>query len=320
MEEKKAVIFDIGRFRNTDGPGIRTILFFKGCPLRCQWCSNPFGLSAKRQLVVNPARCTGCGACVAACQRGVNVLPVPGEPVQVDFQACALCGDCIVPCIAGARMISGKVYTPRELCREAAKDAAFYRRGGGGVTVSGGEVLAQWEAVAETLRLCRGQNLNTCMETSAFGPWEHLWAMAQYCHTVFVDLKHMDSAKHKALTGVPNERILENIRRLCEELPKRRGKVIVRMPLVPGYNDEEEELLAAAKFVASLPNRPELNLLPYHNLGESKYEMIGLDYALSSVESRKGKDPRLLEIQALCQKHAPENRVSLGGDAIALSP
>lgn len=223
----------------------------------------------------------------------------------MDFQACALCGDCIVPCIAGARMISGKVYTPRELCREAAKDAAFYRRGGGGVTVSGGEVLAQWEAVAETLRLCRGQNLNTCMETSAFGPWEHLWAMAQYCHTVFVDLKHMDSAKHKALTGVPNERILENIRRLCEELPKRRGKVIVRMPLVPGYNDEEEELLAAAKFVASLPNRPELNLLPYHNLGESKYEMIGLDYALGSVESRKGKDPRLLEIQALCQKAGP---------------
>lgn len=317
MTEKTAIVFDIGRFRNTDGPGIRTILFFKGCPLRCKWCSNPFGLSPKVQLVVNPARCTGCGACVEVCPQGVNVLPAPGEPVRVDFQACTRCGACIVPCLAGARMLSGKEYTPRELCREAAKDAAFYRRGGGGVTVSGGEVMLQWEAVAETLRLCRGQNLDTCMETSAFGPWENLWAMARYCRTVFVDLKHMDSQIHRQLTGAPNEGILENIRRLCQELPKAGGKVIVRMPLVPGYNDDNGAIIQAARFVGSLPGRPELNLLPYHDLGQSKYEMIGVDYALDQVESRKKKDPRLLEILALCRANAPENRVSLGGDDIA---
>jgi pyruvate formate lyase activating enzyme len=215
-------------------------------------------------------------------------------------------------------MISGQEYTPQELCREAAKDAAFYRRGGGGVTVSGGEVMLQWEVVAETLRLCRGQNLNTCMETSGYGPWEHLWAMAQYCHTVFFDLKHIDGDTHRALTGVRNEGILQNLRRLCEELPKRGGKVIVRMPLVPGYNDDEGSVAAAAEFVASLPHAPELNLLPYHDLGQSKYEMIGEDYPLSQVASLPKKDPHIQALYQICRDHAPGNRVSLGGDAIDL--
>ena len=319
MEEKKAVLFDIGRYRNTDGPGIRTILFFKGCPLRCKWCSNPFGLSKKRQLVVNPSRCTGCGTCVEVCHHQVNIVSTPGEPVQVEFQNCTLCGDCIDRCLNGARTISGKEYTPRELAREAGKDAAFYRRGGGGVTVSGGEVMLQWEAAAETLRLCRSQNLNTCMETSGFGPWEHLWAMAQYCHTVFMDLKHIDSARHRELTGVGNERILVNMERLCDELPKRGGRVIIRMPLVPGFNDDDESVASAARFVAGLPNAPELNLLPYHDLGATKYEMIGEEYQMPDVESRKKKDPRIQAIFALCRACAPENRVSLGGEAIDLT-
>lgn len=318
MKEKTATIFDIGRFRNTDGPGIRTIIFFKGCPLRCQWCSNPFGFSPKAQLVVNPARCTGCGACVEACPHGVNGV-VPGKPVAVAFGACQVCGACVKVCPAGTRMISGKEYTARQLYQEAAKDAAFYRKGGGGVTLSGGEVLLQYEVAAETLRLCRSNYLNTCIETSAFAPWEHLWQVAQYCHTVFVDLKHIDSARHQELTGVPNELILENIRRLCRELPKSRGRVIVRMPLVPGCNDDDQAVAAGARFVATLDNTPELNLLPYHNLGESKYEMIGADYGLHYVESRKRRDPRLLEIQRLCQTQAPANRVSLGGDAIELT-
>lgn len=317
MNEKTATIFDIGRFRSTDGPGIRTILFFKGCPLRCKWCSNPFGFSPKPQLVVNPVKCTGCGKCAQVCPQGVNTV-TPGEKVQTDFSACALCGTCVTACLSGARTISGKEYTARQLYQEAAKDAAFYRKGGGGVTLSGGEVLLQHKVAAETLRLCRANYLNTCVETSGFGPWEHLWEVAQYCNTVFIDLKHMDSAKHKELTGVPNEGILENIQRLCRELPKRRGKVIVRLPLVPGYNDSDEEIIAAARFVSGLEGNPELNLLPYHNLGASKYEMIGETYELPQVESRKGRDPRLLEIQALCRKHAPHNRVSLGGDAIQL--
>ena len=317
MNEKTATLFDIGRFRNTDGPGIRTILFFKGCPLRCQWCSNPFGLSLDPQLVVNPAKCTGCGKCVEICPNGVNTI-TPGEKVRVDFAACTRCGACVKLCPAGTRMIAGQTYTPRQLYQEAAKDGAFYRKGGGGVTLSGGEVLLQYEVAAETLRLCRANYLNTCIETSGFAPWEHLWQVAQYCHTVFFDLKHMDPVKHKEMTGVSNEKILANLQRLCEELPKKRGRVIVRMPLIPGYNDDDDAVIAAARFVARLEGTPELNLLPYHNLGESKYEMIGEEYSLSHLEHRKGRDPRLLEIQALCQRHAPDNRVSLGGDAIKL--
>ena len=250
MEEKKAIVFDIGRFRNTDGPGIRTILFFKGCPLRCLWCSNPFGFSPAPQLAVNPVKCTGCGKCVPVCPQGRNTL-VPGEKIQVDFSACQGCGACVPVCPSGARMITGRAYTARELYREAAKDAAFYRKGGGGVTLSGGEVLLQWEVASETLRLCRTNYINTCIETSAFAPWAHLWQVAQYCHTVFVDLKHMDSEKHREQTGVPNELILENIQKLCQALPQRGGRVIVRLPLIPGCNDGAEDVAAAVAFLAS---------------------------------------------------------------------
>lgn len=315
MDEKKAILFDIGRYRNTDGPGIRTILFFKGCPLRCRWCCNPFGLSPKRQLVVNPAKCTGCGTCAAVCPQGVNAVDPETHRVTVAFDRCALCGTCQVLCAAKAREVSGKAYTARELHREAAKDRAFYRRGGGGVTLSGGEVLLQWEVAAEALRLCRQDGMNCCMETSGFAPWDHLWAVARHCHTVFFDLKHMDSAAHKALTGVPNEKILENLARLCRELPALGGRVIVRLPLVPGCNDDDGAVAAAAAFVATLEHRPALNLLPYHDLGASKYEMIGATYDLQA-ESRSRKDARLQALLALCRETAPDNPVTLGGENI----
>ncbi len=318
MTQTTATIFDIGRFRSTDGPGIRTILFFKGCPLKCRWCSNPFGLSVRRQLVVNPVKCTGCGRCTEVCPQKIN--RIEGGNVAVNFEACQVCGACLEACLNGARTISGTEYTTLDLFREAQKDAAFYRKGGGGVTLSGGEPLLQYKAAAEILRLCRKNYINTCLETSGYAPWEHLWEVAQYCHTVFIDLKQIDSDRHRSLTGVPNERILENIRRLCVELPAKGGKVIVRMPMIPGCNDDDESVIGGARFVAELSGLPELNLLPYHNLGESKYAMIGEQYLLSSVDSLGKKDPRMTKIQDLCHQYAPQNRISVGGDAIDLDP
>ncbi len=312
--DKTATIFDIGRFRNEDGPGIRTIIFFKGCPLRCLWCSNPFGLSRNPQIAVNRDRCTSCGGCVEACPQGVNTL-AEGS-LSLDFAKCTACGACVLPCPAGCRMVSGKEYTAQELYREAAKDAAFYRKNAGGVTLSGGEVLFQHEVAAETLRLCRKNYISTCIETSAFAPWEHLKEVAQHCHIVFVDLKHMDSQRHKAYTGVPNHLILENVQKLCAFAQGRELRVILRLPVIPGYTDDQENIIATAAFVSGLPGCPELNLLPYHNMGEKKYEMIGRDYGIAEQKMLGHSDPRILKAQALCQAHAPNCRVSIGGGEI----
>ena len=315
--EKTATVFDMGRFRNADGPGIRTIIFFKGCPLRCKWCSNPFGLSPKPQLSVNAERCTGCGRCVEVCPNGVNEM-VDGR-VKVDYPKCTLCQNCIRACLVPCRSVSGKAYTAKELFEEAYKDIAFYRKNYGGITLSGGEPLMQHEVAEEVLRLCKLNYLNTCMETSGFSTWEALQGVARYCDTVFIDLKHIDSEKHKELTGVPNEIILENMKKLCEWSLEKTFRVIIRIPVIPGCNDNEEALISAAKFIAKLPSNPEVNILPYHNLGTSKYGMVGLDYELKELKMLSHKDNITIRAKEIFEEYTYENRISLGGDAIDLS-
>lgn len=216
-------------------------------------------------------------------------------------------------------MITGKEYSAKQLFAEAYKDVAFYRKGGGGITLSGGEVLLYHELAAETLRLCRKNYVNTCIETSAYGKWEHLEEVASWCNTIFVDLKHIDSKRHKEITGVPNELILENIEKLDRLAQEKKIRLIIRRPIIPGYNDEDENSIGTAKFVAKLASKPELNLLPYHNLGENKYKMIGEEYPMGEGVGLLAKqDPIVARAKELSQQHAPSHRVSVGGEAIAL--
>lgn len=314
--ETQACLFDIGRYRNTDGPGIRTILFFKGCPLRCVWCSNPYGLRRGVQLSVRAADCCACGACLAACGQAVGGMQ-EGR-LQTDFSRCIACGNCLDACPSACRSLVGENYSVTQLLREVQKDAAFYRRGGGGVTISGGEALLQGEAVIELLTRCRAHYLNTCLETCAYASWETLQAAAALCNTIFVDLKHSDSAEHKRLTGVGNDLIVENIEKLCHFAKDRPLRVIVRIPLIPGYTTGRENMEGSARFIASLAGKIEVNFLPYHSLGEGKYESIGEDYALAGREALERDDLLVEEACAIFRALAPENPRSVGGDAIAL--
>jgi pyruvate formate lyase activating enzyme len=313
--ENSGLIFDIGRFRNADGPGIRTIIFFKGCPMHCKWCSNPFGLNQTQQLTVNRDRCTGCGRCVSICKQTVN--SISNGKVSVNFKQCTLCGSCIAQCQISCRTISGRFYTARELFEEVYKDIAFYRKNEGGVTLSGGEALLQHEVAIEVLRLCKANYLHTCLETCGFTKWEILQAAAQYCNVIFIDLKHMDSKRHQELTGVSNELILSNIQKLCEWSADQSCRVILRIPVIPGYTDEEENLIKAAEFIARLAGAPEVNLLPYHSLGESKYGMIGMEYPLTIPFMLSNKDPVMLNAKKIFETHTAGNRVSIGGDAVS---
>lgn len=313
--EKDAIVFDFGHFRNTDGAGIRTMIFFKGCPMRCKWCSNPWGLSVQPQLAVNRDRCVGCGACVRVCPQGVNSIAEDGK-VTMDWDACTRCGLCVAICPAKCRQICGTRYTAQELYDYVRRDLTFTRRGRSGITLSGGEVLSQWEVAAEVLSLCKRDYIDTCIETAAFAPWEHLEAVARYSDTVFVDLKHIDSKRHREITGVPNELILENIERLCAYMDERGKRVIIRHPVIPGYTDEESNWEGIAKYLATLPGAPDFNILPYHNLGDLKYTMIGDECEVTGLDMMKKSDERIARIMELCAQYAPDIRVTVGGENI----
>jgi len=260
-------IFNIQRYSLNDGPGIRTVVFFKGCPLRCGWCCNPESFELQSHLTFNAEKCLGCGRCVEACPHGARSAD------GIDESKCRLCGKCVEVCPSGALEMIGKPMTVEQVLDEVEKDRLFYESSGGGVTLSGGEILAQWRFAVNLMEALRAKYLHIAIETTGYAPWERVEKVVDGCDLVLYDLKHMDPALHKKYTGVSNELILRNALAIAEK-----GKdLIFRLPLIGGINDDENNVLEAARFAKEAGVR-ELHLLPYHRLGESKYYKIGRDF------------------------------------------
>jgi pyruvate formate lyase activating enzyme len=266
-ESIKGRVFNIQRYSLHDGPGIRTVVFLKGCPLRCAWCCNPESIERGPHITFNPQKCIGDGRCVEACPTGAR----DAEGYHVEL--CTFCGRCVEACPTEALELVGRDMSVEEVLQEVEKDRLFYESSGGGVTLSGGEVLAQKNFAVQLLEACRKRMLHTAIETSGFAPWDQVREVAEACNLVLYDLKHMDPVMHERYTGVSNELILENARRLADF----KEELIFRVPLIGGVNTDEENVRALARFVKRTPVR-EVHLLPYHRLGESKYAKLGREY------------------------------------------
>ena len=277
-------VFNIQRYSIHDGGGIRTLVFLKGCPLRCLWCCNPESQRSQPELGFIESRCVGESACSAPCLSACPVKAIhlngQGKPL-IDRKACDACGKCADVCSKDALKVVGREMTVDEVMAEVEKDRAFYRRSGGGMTVGGGEPLSQYRFAAELLKAAREAYLHTALETSGYAPWSHLEAVLKHVDLLQFDLKHLDPTKHQKLTGQSNELILDNLKKVLSV--KSPQDVIIRIPVVPGCNDSVENISETARFILGL-GFGQVELIPYHRLGVSKYAQYGMVYPLSSCQ------------------------------------
>jgi len=273
MNTQIGSIFNIQKFSLNDGPGIRTTVFLKGCMLRCLWCHNPESHSSKPQLMLYREKCIGCGECVRRCPRQLHSFSEDGEH-RIDRQRCAACSSCVDGC-AGALEIVGREASVEDILREVEKDRRFYEHSGGGMTVSGGEPLMQPEFTLALLREAKGRGLHTCLETCGYAPWEKLQALIPFVDLFLWDVKETDDALHREFTGVSAERILDNLRRLSDA----GASIVLRCPLIPGYNDRPAHLAAIAALAEELTGVIRVDVEPYHPLGKGKSESLGKEYA-----------------------------------------
>ncbi len=280
-KKKYGYVFNIQHYSVHDGPGIRTIVFLKGCPLRCQWCSNPESQLQDPELGFNPSKCIGidkCLRCAEVCIYGaVKQDKDENNKISIDRQLCQECLLCTDACPSKALEVFGKQTSIDEIIQAVEKDSAFYTRSGGGLTFSGGEPLMQAEFVAEVLKVARRRRINTTIETCGYAYWPQFSRVFQHLNSLIMDIKWMDSEKHKKFTNVSNELILENFNKVCEEFPSL--PILVRTPVVPGFNDTEEDIQAIVDFIKGRAN-VQYELLPYHRLGQQKYNYLGKDYPL----------------------------------------
>jgi pyruvate formate lyase activating enzyme len=278
--QRVGVLFDIQRYSIHDGPGIRTLVFMKGCPMKCIWCQNPESQRIEREVMFYNEKCTGCGQCVQVCPQGAIKI-FEGRSLT-DMDICTGHAKCVEVCPNEARSLVGKYVSVDEVFKEVMKDRAFYKRSGGGITISGGESTSQPDFVTDLLAKCQEAAIHTAIETCGCVGWEILENVVRHTDLVLYDLKLIDSAEHVKYTGVSNNQILDNARRLSKAYAKL--PMVVRVPIIPGYTDSIKNIEGIAKFVSTeLGDSARFELLNYNPLGETKYERLGRQYGASDL-------------------------------------
>ncbi len=304
--ELTGLVTDFQRFSIHDGPGIRTIVFLKGCPLHCAWCANPEAISPRPEIMLIPHNCIRCGKCIEACPSNC-FGESDGLVCSIDRDRCLLpeCGKCQRVCYANAVNISGRYLTVEEVMDVVLRDREFYERTGGGITFSGGEPFAQPVFLQELARTAKMLKLHTAVETCGHVSWNTFASVLDCLDIVLYDLKHMDPDRHLQGTGVTNRTILENVKRLDAS-----GKPIrIRLPLIPGFNDSEENVRATADFITGFSNLEALDILPYHRMGEPKWGQLHQDYRLHGIAPHT--TDRVFELADIARKYGIE--VTVGG-------
>ncbi len=266
----QSLIFDIKRYAINDGPGIRVVIFFKGCNLHCAWCHNPESISAKVEKMYAPAKCIKCGSCVEACPE--NAITLTPDGIITDPDLCKLCGKCAEVCPTKAIEMSGKVMSVAEIMDIIEKERIFFDQSGGGVTFSGGEPLVHYKMLIELLNECRKRKIHTAVDTAGHASVQTILEVAKRTDLFLYDLKMMNTDEHRKWTAMGNDQILQNLKALAET----GSHIIIRIPLVGGINDTDENIEKTAKFISELAGEKKIvHLLPYHNIAQNKYMKLG---------------------------------------------
>ncbi len=276
------VITNIQVYSLHDGPGVRTLVFLKGCPLRCDWCCNPECIMPDSEVEFYKSKCIRCGACLKACsQKAINPDLELKSGFKIDKGLCNECGDCVQTCPVEALKLVGKVVSVDEVMEKVRKDKYFYLTSRGGLTISGGEPLYQFKFTFELLKRAYEENIDTAIESCGYAPWKRHEQLLPYLNLILYDIKHMDPVKHKQMTGVSNKLILSNLEKLSQSgIP-----LVIRLPLVPDFTFDLDNIAKTAEFVSKLANVTEVNLMPFHQLGKDKYYRLCRDYPLQNLNA-----------------------------------